>query len=106
MEKNTIVKKDRFGITKWNEHGATNIGSPSNKHEDPMINELAETRLNEFIKAELKNVDEEIYNEHIWELGHNGDEPNPHTANIAALARYRTKLYEIAFIYSLECSRS
>lgn len=35
-----------------------------------------------------------LSNEHIWELGYDGEEPNPHTNNIADIQEYITVLEE------------
>ena len=35
-----------------------------------------------------------ISNEHIWELGYNGKEPNPHTNNICDIQEYISVLEE------------
>lgn len=43
----------------------------------------------EEIKAEIEEVRVAISNEHLWELGYDGEEPyNPHTDNIIALMEY------------------
>ena len=50
----------------------------------------------EEIKAEIEEVRGAISNEHLWELGYNGDEPmNPHTENIMALTEYLEVLEEM-----------
>lgn len=39
--------------------------------------------------AEIEEAKETIKNEHLWELGYNGEEPvNPHTENIEVLEEY------------------
>lgn len=48
----------------------------------------------EEIKAEIEEVRGAISNEHIWELGYNGNE-NPHTKNTAALMEYLEVLEEM-----------
>ena len=41
------------------------------------------------IRAELEEVQGTISNEHLWELGYDGEEPlNPHTDNIMTLMEY------------------
>ena len=43
----------------------------------------------EEIKVEIEEVKGAISNEHLWELGYDGNEPmNPHTENIMALTEY------------------
>ena len=67
-----------------------------------MSNELVQFWLEELgnpteeeIEAEIKDVKGAITNEHIWELGHNGEEPiNPHTENIRVLKEYLEALEE------------
>lgn len=61
-------------------------------------------RLEDLINGELKELNGTIRNEHIWELGHEGDDPNPHTDNIEKLVAYRDVLYKIADEYGLECA--
>lgn len=60
-------------------------------------------RLEDLINSELKELNGTISNEHIWELGYEGDDPNPHTDNIEKLFAYRDVLYEIVDEYGLEC---
>ena len=60
-------------------------------------------RLEDLINGELKELNGTISNEHIWELGYEGDDPNPHTDNIEKLFAYRDVLYEIVDEYGLEC---
>lgn len=45
--------------------------------------------LNEVFTAELQNTLGSIENEKLWELGYDGEEPNPHTQNLANLEAYR-----------------
>lgn len=40
----------------------------------------------------IADARETIRNEHLWELGYSGDEPNPHTENIALLDNYISEL--------------
>ena len=50
----------------------------------------------EEIKAEIEEVKCAISNEHLWELGYDGDEPmNPHTENIMVLTEYLEVLEEM-----------
>ena len=43
----------------------------------------------EEIREEIEESKENIKNEHLWELGYNGEEPvNPHTENIDMLNDY------------------
>ena len=48
----------------------------------------------EEIKAEIEEVKGTISNEHIWELGYNGNE-NPHTESIIVLMEYLEVLEEM-----------
>lgn len=65
---------------------------------------FAKHRLEDLINRELKDINGTISNEHIWELGYEGDDPNPHTDNIEKLFAYRDVLYEIVDEYCLECA--
>ena len=50
----------------------------------------------EDIKAEIEEVQGAISNEHLWELGYDGNEPmNPHTENIMVLIEYLEVLEEM-----------
>ena len=50
-------------------------------------------KLMKLIEDEINDVDGDIKNEHLWELGYEGDEPvNPHTQNIANKELYKTVL--------------
>ena len=50
----------------------------------------------EEIKMEIEEVRVAISNEHLWELGYDGEEPyNPHTENIVALMEYLEVLNEM-----------
>lgn len=49
----------------------------------------------EEIKAEIEDVRGTISNEHLWELGYDGNEPNPHTENIVILMEYLEVLEEM-----------
>lgn len=72
--------------------------------EDVSKSALVKCRLEDLINGELKELNGTIRNEHIWELGHEGDDPNPHTDNIEKLVAYRDVLYKIADEYGLECA--
>ena len=50
----------------------------------------------EEIKTEIEEVKCAINNEHLWELGYDGNEPmNPHTENIMELKEYLEVLEEM-----------
>ena len=56
------------------------------------ISEVAKIHLTEFGQKILSLIDEEIdeikgaiSNEHTWEFGYDGEEPNPHSQNIISL---------------------
>ena len=69
---------------------------------DFMKHEFVKKRLLDLINTELKYLNVEIHDEHIWELGHKVDGPNPHTDNIKNLIAYRDTLCKIADDYGLE----
>ena len=71
---------------------------------DFMKHEFVKKRLLDLINGELKELNGTIRNEHIWELGYEGDDPNPHTDNIEKLVAYRDVLYKIADESGLECA--
>lgn len=53
------------------------------------MNELVRIWLEELYTKEIEDAKETIKNEHMWELGYNGEEPmNPHTENIEVLKEY------------------
>lgn len=53
------------------------------------MNETVRIWLEELYTKEIEEAKETIKNEHIWELGYNGEEPlNPHTGNIEVLKEY------------------
>lgn len=67
------------------------------------INELLEkhraTKIEDLpsnvLEAEIADARETIKNEHVWELGYDGEEPvNPHTENMEALREYIETLEE------------
>ena len=45
--------------------------------------------LEEVFAAELQDTLGSIENEKLWELGYDGEEPNPHTQNLVNLEAYR-----------------
>lgn len=63
------------------------------------MNETVRIWFEELYTKEIEEVKGTIKNEHIWELGYDGEEPNPHTENIMALMEYievlETKLAEL-----------
>ena len=44
--------------------------------------------LEQLYDQEIKGAYGTISNEHIWEIGYDGEEPNPHTENIKQLQEY------------------
>ena len=59
------------------------------------MSELVKIWLQALYTNELEEVRGAIDNEHMWELGYNGEEPvNPHSMNIAALEEYIEVLNE------------
>ena len=59
------------------------------------MNEMVKIWLEELYTNEIKEARETIKNEHLWELGYNGEEPvNPHTENIELLKEYIKVLNE------------
>ena len=50
--------------------------------------------LEELYTNEIKEARETIKNEHLWELGYDGEELNPHTENIEVLKEYIKVLNE------------
>ena len=52
------------------------------------MNEIVKVWLEELYSKEIAEIKGAIENEHIWELGYNGEEPNPHTENIEVLKEY------------------
>lgn len=53
--------------------------------------------LDELLDGAIQETQSKISNEHIWELGYEGEggEPNPHTQNIVNLQRYKELLQAI-----------
>ena len=58
------------------------------------MNETVKIWLEELYTKEVEEVKGTIENEHLWELGYDGDEPNPHTENIEVLEEYLEYLEE------------
>jgi hypothetical protein len=58
------------------------------------MHETVRIWLEELYKKEIEEVKGTISNEHLWELGYDGEEPNPHTENIEVLEEYLEKLEE------------
>lgn len=58
------------------------------------MNETVKIWFEEFYKKEIEEIKGTISNEHIWELGYDGEEPNPYTENIEMLQEYLELLEE------------
>jgi hypothetical protein len=58
------------------------------------MNETVKIWLEELYKKEIEEAKGTIENEHLWELGYDGEEPNPHTENIEVLKEYLERLEE------------
>lgn len=58
------------------------------------MNETVKMWLEELYTKEIEEIKGTISNEHLWELGYNGEEPNPHTENIEVLKEYLDVLEE------------
>ena len=58
------------------------------------MNETVKIWLKELYSKEIEEIRGTISNEHIWELGYDGEEPNPHTENIEVLREYLEVLEE------------
>lgn len=59
------------------------------------MTETVKIWLEELYTNEINESRETIKNEHLWELGYNGEEPvNPHTENIELLKEYIKVLNE------------
>jgi len=58
------------------------------------MSETVRIWLEELYKNEIEEIKGTIENEHIWELGYDGEEPNPHTENIEVLKEYIEVLEE------------
>lgn len=63
------------------------------------MSETVKIWLKVLYENEIKEIQGTISNEHLWELGYNGEEPNPHTENIEVLEEYievlKSKLEEL-----------
>lgn len=49
---------------------------------------LIKRRLIHLFDGEIAVVGMTVSNEHLWELGYDGDEPNPHSGNIVMYMQY------------------
>lgn len=49
-------------------------------------------RIINMLYQEINEIPDTIKNEHLWELGYDGEDPNPHTQNIENLKEYRKRL--------------
>lgn len=59
------------------------------------MNETVKIWLEELYKKEIEETKGTIENEHLWELGYNGNEPiNLHTENVEVLKEYIEVLEE------------
>lgn len=58
------------------------------------MNETIKIWLEELYKKEIEEAKGAISNEHLWELGYDGEESNPHTENIEVLKEYIEVLEE------------
>lgn len=58
------------------------------------MDEMVKFWFEELYKKEIEEIKGTISNEHLWELGYNGEEPNPHTENIERLKEYIEALNE------------
>lgn len=58
------------------------------------MNETIKIWLEELYKNEIEEIKGTVDNERIWELGYDGEEPNPHTENIKVLKEYLEILEE------------
>lgn len=58
------------------------------------MNETVKIWFEELYKKEIEEIKGTISNEHIWELGYDGEEPNPYTENIEMLQEYLELLEE------------
>ena len=57
------------------------------------MHETVKNWLEELYKDEIEEAKGAIENEHLWELGYDGEEPlNPHTENIEVLKEYIKEL--------------
>ena len=58
------------------------------------MNKIVKIWLKELFEEEINEVNGTIKNNHIWELGYDGEEPNPYTENIEVLKEYLEYLEE------------
>lgn len=58
------------------------------------MNETVKIWLGDLYANEINSARSTIENEKIWELGYDGEEPNPHTENIRVLKEYIEVLEE------------
>ena len=58
------------------------------------MNETVKMWLEELYTKEIEEIKGTISNEHLWELGYDGEESNPHTENIELLKEYLDVLEE------------
>ena len=59
------------------------------------MSEIVKFWIKGLLENEINEACETIKNEHIWELGYNGEEPNPHTESIEMLKEYIEYLEEM-----------
>ena len=52
------------------------------------MNETVRIWFEELYKKEIEEIKGTISNEHLWEIGYDGEKPNPHTENIEILKEY------------------
>ena len=104
MKNNEFRNADFLNIEpyKKEENNNKNSNEKTNSEEEKFkMNETVKIWIEELgnstkkkIKAEIEEVKGTISNEHIWELGYNGNE-NPHTENIVVLMEYLEVLEEM-----------
>ena len=56
---------------------------------------LIKRRLIRLFDGEITAVGMTISNEHLWELGYDGEEPNPHSGNIVMYMQYLDVLEQL-----------
>ena len=56
---------------------------------------LIKRRLIQLFDGEIAVVRMTVSNEHLWELGYDGDEPNPHSGNIVMYMQYLNVLEQL-----------
>ena len=57
-----------------------------------VLSEDCKLRIINMLDKEINEIPDTIKNEHLWELGYDGEDPNPHTQNIENLKEYRKRL--------------